>query len=101
MLPSYRLRALLPSDVARDVGLSPRAASQFFATAAQVGFLRPVYGVFCPACEELVDQFTDADDLESECYCVNDHAFIPADHPDYIRVAYEVVDKPKKKTRQS
>ena len=69
MLPRYRLRALLPSDATKEAGLSPCVAFQLFYAATPVGFLRPVYSVCCPECEELVDQFTDQAAFEDEYMC--------------------------------
>lgn len=97
-LPLGRRRALIPSEFARDATVDLHLAYAVFSAGRRHGFLRAIFNVFCPECGEFVQALNDASLLEESITCDNEHEFVPADHDGYVRVHYEVLDRPQKKT---
>lgn len=90
-LPAIHRRSALSQDFARATGVSPDQAEAMFCLAQDAGILRPVYSVFCPECEELVDSVHETIELDCEYTCFNQHSFVPAKSQHYVRIRYEAL----------
>lgn len=100
VLPNARRQAILPADFAKEAGLDFAAACTMFRAGNEAGFLRPVFSVFCPECEDFVGAVRGSHHLEDLQTCMNGHEFIPADDNDFVRVSYEVTDRPDTKKKE-
>lgn len=94
LLPPFRRKSIIPQAFTADAGVEDYQADTLFRLAQDIGLFRPVYSIFCPECEELVDAVHSPLDLENSVTCLNGHIFVPAEYEYYVRLHYEVLIPP-------